>query len=216
MKKVVTILLGILVAGGAAVCHAESGAALSDGLRARDSAPILREILPDSSRQRISILLGSGVTTLNGETTWSWNVIAGIKLRSLGEFFWGLDLSIDTWRPYAGSGGTERYAEAQGIQVLPSVWYVFENTGFIRPSLGVSAGPYLLRAEKVSGATRGTLQPGLHGKVERTTDVRHMFLLRPGVRAALSESVAASFEPKFGIYDFDFIFLPHLFVSIEF
>jgi hypothetical protein len=111
--------------------------------------------------------------------------------------FWGFNISQQA--------GSERSLSAVGIQVLPTAVYRFSvgSVPELVPFFGFAVGPqfYILRDRTVSPAQNLV-------KSSSDTHIYLELLVRPGVEYHFTDNLAATFEPKFGLLNFDFIFLP--------
>ena len=120
----------------------------------------------------------------------------------------GLDFGLDFWGFSTPGGmaapGTSTDLNAVGVQFLPSAIYRFDMaTAYnIYPYFGFSLGPHFLifRQRTIGADIRST----------SSTDVYFELLARPGANFQILDNVAVNFEPKFGVLNWQFIFLPQV------
>lgn len=152
-----------------------------------------------SGTSTVFLNAGAGLAILNGNTGWAIQ-LGGLTEASAGSpVYVGLDFGLNFWN-FSSMVRTDS-ASATGIQLLPTAIYRFNlaDTKKFFPYLGASLGPNIYISKTSVGGLSTT-----------DTSVYLEFLVRPGIFVGLSNSVALSVEPKFGVLRSDFIFLPQV------
>ena len=119
----------------------------------------------------------------------------------------GLDFAMNFFGYQPPAGVTDN--SSVGLQFLPTMVYRFgEVAGYnVAPYFGFSAGPHL-HVHRTRTSAAGTTNSN------SSTNLWFQLLARPGVDFNLMEMLAINVEPKFGVLNWDFIFLPSVNVSV--
>jgi hypothetical protein len=145
-----------------------------------------------------SVNLGTGLAIYNGSTGWALGVGSLYQVTD-APLFVGADLGLNFWS-FSAVMGTTSYG-ATGVQLLPTAVYALRQEAVrgLHPYFGLSIGPHLYSESRtVAGVT--------------TTNTQAFFevLFRVGANYTLSQTVALQVEPKFGLLNGNFIFLPQV------
>ena len=184
-----------------------------DGPKAVAAAPseeaeIKHNSQPSNQTSVESIWVGPGVAIYNGSynqvlekgnvglaTNFSWVT----PLNPSYPIYVGADAALNFWNTTAN--GT-RNISGTGVQLLATAIYKFTLPPIpkIHPYLGLSLGPHIYIGQTISGTS--------------TTSAFVELLFRPGIQWELSSSLAANFEPKFGVLNSDFMIIPQLTLAL--
>lgn len=166
--------------------------------------------------------LGTGLVFYSGEygqlydggsVGWAMNFSF---LRQLGDtnFYVGGDVGLNFFtfdNQRNPAAGTDIQRTSTAIQLLPSMVYRFPDTSEynVTPYFGFSMGPNVyLHRQRFSDAARGEVSS------DRDTKLYFELLARPGADVHLTETLALNVEPKFGLLNWDFIFMPQVALAL--
>ena len=176
--------------------------------------------MPSRSTPKWRVTLGPGAVTYDGSYSQlyqSGSLGYGLNATVVSQLtdaplYVGLDFALDFWAFDTPKGpglpaGTTMDRSVVGIQFTPTILYRFDPASpyHIYPYFGFSVGPnfQVFRQRTIDSA---------QSQVKSASDTNVLFelLVRPGVDFNLTDTVALNAEAKFGVLDWDFIFLPQV------
>ena len=173
-----------------------------------------------SSIPKLILTLGPGMAVHSGNYSQLYNSGSlgyGLNATVVGQvtdapLYAGLDFALDFWGFDSPAGaalpsGSTLDRSLVGIQLTPTILYRFDPSKVygIYPYFGFSVGPHFQVFRQRTIDT-------VHSAIKSTSDTSVLFelLVRPGVDFQLTDVVAINVESKFGVLDWDFIFLPQV------
>ena len=169
---------------------------------------------------KLMLTLGPGAAVYSGNYSQlydSGSLGYGLNATVVGQIadaplYAGIDFALDFWGFNAPTGsalpaGTSMDRSLVGIQLTPTILYRFDPSKVygIYPYFGLSVGPNFQ-------VFRERTLDTLHSEIKSTSQTSVLFelLVRPGVDFQVADSVALNVETKFGVLDWDFVFLPQV------
>ncbi|MBI4402841.1 MAG: hypothetical protein HY537_01695 [Deltaproteobacteria bacterium] len=134
-------------------------------------------------------------SSLNGGTGFAMNFGGVYRVTRELPIYVGLDNAL-IFRSWWSSGN--RSVSEFAVQLLPTAFYRFDipGTRVVHPYGGLSLGTYIRSMSNTWNVDLGM------------SSVVFEMLFRPGVHFKFNETFGANFEPKLGILDGGFVFLP--------
>jgi len=195
------ITLGILLLSGVALAVAPEfvPAALTQPSSTSEQA----NVDPTTLSSRLSI--GPGLGFLNGILGFGLNASWVINAATTEvPLFIGLDTGLHTWTESASSGLARLDVSLTSIPLLATGYFLFDiPASNIHPFLGLSIGP---------NVTIGSAKLSFGGSSasRSATNVYFQALVRSGFEFDMAPDISFSIEPKLGLLDGEFVFLPQM------